>query len=251
MKKMFLSLATIAFVAVGSLTMTSCGSDDSTTNPGGENPGGENPGGGDGDLKSNYVEWDAEKYKLEGSLFEIQGKGSGQQFQPSLFTLKDKEGYWLRYYTTYWKGDMEAAEEIADLAVYGMVSFYVEAMDVELNDQGQVVNYKMTLPNEAEVVLPASGRIYMAGEDMGAATQAGITINTFVMTAGKGTASFDGQSVHGSAGTAKFTYDGESGFASYVPSSKGKSLSNLDIKQSLNDDNLAKEVKSLKVVSLK
>jgi|GEM_PF-1749854 len=45
MKKVFLSLATIAFVAVGSLTMTSCGSDDSTTNPGGENPGGENPGG--------------------------------------------------------------------------------------------------------------------------------------------------------------------------------------------------------------
>ena len=33
MKKVFLSLATIAFVATGSLTMTSCGSDDSTTNP--------------------------------------------------------------------------------------------------------------------------------------------------------------------------------------------------------------------------
>src|SRR5690606_21736233 len=29
----FLSLATIAFVATGSLTVTSCGSDDSTTNP--------------------------------------------------------------------------------------------------------------------------------------------------------------------------------------------------------------------------
>ena len=40
MKKVFLSLATIAFVAVGSLTVTSCGGDDSTPNPGG---GDDNP----------------------------------------------------------------------------------------------------------------------------------------------------------------------------------------------------------------
>src|SRR5690606_4957489 len=33
MKKVFLSLATIAFVAAGSLTVTSCGSDDSTPGP--------------------------------------------------------------------------------------------------------------------------------------------------------------------------------------------------------------------------
>ncbi len=33
MKKVFLSLATIAFVAAGSLTVTSCGGDDSSPTP--------------------------------------------------------------------------------------------------------------------------------------------------------------------------------------------------------------------------
>lgn len=240
MKKVFLSLATIAFVAAGSLTVTSCGSDDSTPNP--------EPGPGP-EPTSNYVEWDGSKSSVDGSMFEIQGTGTGQNFQPSLYTLTNQEGHYLRYYTTYWQGDIENATEIADLAVYGMISYYAQVKDVELNDQGQVVDYTFVNPNEAEVIRPAGASLYFDGTSVGQATAAGITVNTFVMSAGEGTASFEGQSTHGTAGTAKVTYNGASSFSTYVPSG-AKSTSNLDIKKSLKDNNFAKEVKSLKTISL-
>jgi|SRR5690554_3700160 len=54
MKKMFLSLATIAFVATGALTATSCGSDDSTPNP---DPVPE-------PLTENFIEIGSEKFPL-------------------------------------------------------------------------------------------------------------------------------------------------------------------------------------------
>src|SRR5690554_1455470 len=54
MKKMFLSLTTIAFVATGALTATSCGSDDSTPNP---DPVPE-------PLTENFIEIGSEKFPL-------------------------------------------------------------------------------------------------------------------------------------------------------------------------------------------
>src|SRR5690606_39403776 len=78
MKKVFLSLATIAFVAAGSLTVTSCGSDDSSpvipTPPG--------PGNDDntpiddttpGELGENQIRIDGEVYEAQGGYFTVFG----------------------------------------------------------------------------------------------------------------------------------------------------------------------------------
>lgn len=90
MKKVFLSLATIAFVAAGSLTMTSCGSDDSSTTPGGENPGGENPGGGN-ELTTNFIEVDGDQVATGESRWYVRCEGSGATAPVIEYTLSESD----------------------------------------------------------------------------------------------------------------------------------------------------------------
>jgi len=72
MKKVFLSLAAIAFVAAGSLTVTSCGGDDSTPNPG-------NGGGGGGDdqpIVGSKLTFAGEEYQLDSTIIGVVGNST-------------------------------------------------------------------------------------------------------------------------------------------------------------------------------
>ena len=63
MKKVFLSLATIAFVAAGSLTMTSCGGDDSTPGP--------TPDPVDPVLTENFIQVNDQQSELKNSIYAV------------------------------------------------------------------------------------------------------------------------------------------------------------------------------------
>src|SRR5690554_2264022 len=79
MKKMFLSLATIAFVATGTLTVTSCGSDDSTPNP---DPVPE-------PLTENFIEVDGEQEEIVYSIYGVHVNGTGENAPIREYTLED------------------------------------------------------------------------------------------------------------------------------------------------------------------
>lgn len=77
MKKVFLSLATIAFVAAGSLTVTSCGSDDSTPV-------------GPIKLTENFIEVNGEQSEISYSLYAVHTtKGTDGKEAIKEYTLQD------------------------------------------------------------------------------------------------------------------------------------------------------------------
>lgn len=82
MKKVFLSLATIAFVAAGSLTVTSCGGDDST---GGTTP----PPPPPTELTENFIQVNNDQEKIAFSLYAVHVDGAGQDAPIKEYTLED------------------------------------------------------------------------------------------------------------------------------------------------------------------
>lgn len=81
MKKVFLSLATIAFVAVGSLTMTSCGDDESAPGPG--------PGPGPTPLTENFIQVNNDQTGITNTIYAVHVNGSGQDAPIKEYTLTD------------------------------------------------------------------------------------------------------------------------------------------------------------------
>lgn len=81
MKKVFLSLATIAFVAVGSVTVTSCGGDD-------DNKPGPGPGPGPG-LTENFIQVNNDQSEITNTIYAIHVNGSGQDAPIKEYTLTD------------------------------------------------------------------------------------------------------------------------------------------------------------------
>lgn len=79
MKKVFLSLATIAFVAVGSLTMTSCGDDDSA-------PG---PGPGPTPITENFIQVNNDQTEITNTIYAVHVDGAGQDAPIKEYTLTD------------------------------------------------------------------------------------------------------------------------------------------------------------------
>lgn len=79
MKKVFLSLATIAFVAAGSLTVTSCGGDDSTPVVTPDDP----------KLTENFIQVNNDQEEIAYSLYAVHVDGSGSSAPIKEYTLQD------------------------------------------------------------------------------------------------------------------------------------------------------------------
>ncbi|WLD24244.1 hypothetical protein NU10_02260 [Flavobacterium dauae] len=207
MKKVFLSLAAITLVATGSLTMTSCGSDDSA------------PVVPPVELTENFMKHDGEQFALDGAEYSVDVDAEGNLM---IYTLTDMEGYYIYYSTYFWKGDIASATSIADLDAYGSVGYYVELQDVVVDEEGVITGYTMVYPNEASELLIASAGAAANGESVGQASAASININTFTVSEGVGTSDFDGSITAGAGVT--FDWNGDITFGA-VDASAGKKAS--------------------------
>lgn len=81
MKKVFLSLATIAFVAVGSVTVTSCGGDDDNKPGPGPTP---EPG-----LTENFIQVNKDQAEITNTIYAVHVDGAGQNAPIKEYTLTD------------------------------------------------------------------------------------------------------------------------------------------------------------------
>lgn len=107
MKKVFLSLATIAFVAAGSLTVTSCGGDDSTPGPG--------PGPGpDPELTENFVQIQDTKSALNFTWlgYESNAAVEGADFLEQALNPNDPSKLYVVWRFTTMTEDSDDAEAL-------------------------------------------------------------------------------------------------------------------------------------------
>jgi len=240
MKKVFLSMAAIAFVATGSLTMTSCGSDDSTPNPGPEP---------DPELTENYVKYDGGQYELDGSEYTIDTVD--EEGNIAIYSAETGDDKYVRYATYFWSGDIESATSVADLNAYGMVSYYVQLENVQFDEEGNVVDFDLPFPNEADLEIANAGAAF-DGETISGATAAALNVNTFVVEAGSGTSDFDGSISFDSDLT--FDYNGVIGFftnnVSAGKSAKGISKFKQEIDTTIGQSNSLKLEKSKSTVTV-
>ncbi len=228
MKKVFLSLATIAFVAVGSLTMTSCGSDDSTTNPGGENPGGENPGGENPGGIKNFVKVNGETLELDSNTFLIQSTADKKL---SVIKTAYEEGG-EEYVVTEWvaaawlkNGDQKPEYE---LQVY---------FDVEAKEGSTAGTYGLQLPNQTENVFPYRITVIKDGKAISDTKYAfgKVEVNFNVFNLGESSLEVD-YNGNNSVDDTKFNFNGASGMSLtqwYTPQS-AKSSSNMKVLKNLD-----------------
>lgn len=215
MKKVFLSLATIAFVAAGSLTVTSCGGDDSVAPGPVPEP----------ELTENFVKYDGEQHKLDGAEYTIDTEGENV----AIYSNEAGNMHYASYTTYFWSGDIESAQSLADLAAFGQISYYVQLLDVEYNAEGEVIAFDLPLPNEAEELQAYRGGASFEGINVTGITDAAINVNTFSVTQGAGTSDFDGSLTFASALT--FDYSGN---VTYLANdiAKGKAFSKLTVEGS-------------------
>jgi len=82
MKKVFLSLATIAFVAAGSLTVISCGGDDSNPTPG---PGPEP----EPELTENFIQVNSDQEAIDYTIYAVHVLGEGDNAPIREYALED------------------------------------------------------------------------------------------------------------------------------------------------------------------
>ncbi|MDO5636509.1 MAG: hypothetical protein Q4G18_04590 [Myroides sp.] len=169
MKKVFLSLATIAFVAAGSLTVTSCGSDDSAPNP---EPG-PGPGGDDNPPVENAagkLTYDGEDFDLDSMRFLLHGTDTG-------WTVINEGTEEEPDYRSLWVGMVYSGDDAATASEYYQMEF---TLPVEETQEG----FLLILPNEVEpadfgLSIPyveiGGTRVTLTGVNAG-----GINFNTFV-----------------------------------------------------------------------
>lgn len=173
MKKVFLSLATIAFVAAGSLTVTSCGGDDSTPNPG--------PGPGEEDINEGVTnpqgsfKNDGKEYKVENSGYFLHGANNA----PSVINFGTDAEPDVR---SLWVGVIFSGESNQDARNY-MEYIFTLPTEETTNDKGEKV-YQLLFPNETEDVQPFSAYAEHKGEALSLTgiDSGGVTFNTFVYT---------------------------------------------------------------------
>lgn len=223
MKKMFLSLAAIAFVATGALTVTSCGSDDSTTpvnpgddtpgddNPGDDNPGDDNPGEAAGVLTYNGSEFD-----LDNAVSQIYGhKNQAGNNVISAFNLPINQGQ-DTITVTRWNVISFNGEDANTSENYYQLSFYIE-----------VDGTNVVAPNAAEkFYLAGNGVLLYAGNsetpvDLGQLSSLGMEFNTFEEGQGGTGGTIDYvTSITGANGTVESDYNGGmDGTFFFIPSS--------------------------------
>lgn len=186
MKKVFLSLAAIALVATGSLTMTSCGGDDDTTAPA-PNPNPDpNPNPNPTTQSDNTISFEGDEYVLTGQETSIEGQlfnaGEANEFiGPKIYTSSNEPGVAYQKYTQY---SYNLNAEGTDIVDYQAYSYYIVNPTVEFNAQGQITDLGDILaPHQVEEMELASAGLVLGGTVMhnsiGALEAGTITYNTF------------------------------------------------------------------------
>jgi len=219
MKKVFLSLATIAFVAAGSLTVTSCGGDDSTPNPG--------PGPGpepEPVLTENFVKYDGKYYKLNSNTFLIQS--NAEKTAPAFAEYSYVEGG-ESYVVSEWVAAAWLSEDGADPEYELQVYFDVEAKE-GTNTEGQTT-YQLQMPNQTENVFVYRIAVLKNGEIV-ADTESNygkieVNFNVFNLTDSSLNVDYDGKN---SVNDITFDYNGASGLSLtqwYTPQAKKSDFS--------------------------
>lgn len=149
MKKVFLSLATVAFVAAGTLTMTSCGSDDSTTTA--PTPGGEDdttPGDGDDTTPvGNTFVYNGETYVIDSNVFLVQGDPE-KGFTLGSYQYEDGEDAPV-YNVSEWIAEAAPVTAPGEQPDHFIRIYF----DVEVKDNGDG-KYILQSPTETENVFP-------------------------------------------------------------------------------------------------
>lgn len=235
MKKVFLSLATIAFVAAGSLTVTSCGGDDSTpTTPPPPT-----------ELTENFVKYDGEQHQMDGGEYTIDVVGENI----AVYSAEEGDAKYAYYTTYFWSGDIENATSIADLNAYGLVGYYVQLQNVQLDSEGEVIDFDLPLPNEAEELMIDSAGAAFNGTVISGLTDVAFNVNTFTATQGAGTSDFNGTLTFAMPLT--FDYNGAITFSgSDVSAAKGVASFKQELKGQIKraeNSNLVKSVSKVKV----
>lgn len=237
MKKVFLSLATIAFVAVGSLTMTSCGDDESTPGPQPEP-----------ELTENFAKINGEQYAVSASEYTIDTDGDYE----FIYQLEGVDGYFVKYSTYFYHTDVENPSSLADFTIYGVISYYVELQDVKFNDKDEIIDYTVVLPNQAQTLYYASAGAATNGTAIGKLAGAPVLkINALTLSQEGGTTDFDGK-IAFEAGDLTFDYNGATGlYANDVAAAKGVSNFKAELKEVLKEQGADTNVKATRVVNLK
>jgi len=227
MKKVFLSLATIAFVAAGSLTVTSCGGDDST-------PPVVTP-----ELTENFVKFEGKQISLGASEYTQDTNGDADY----VYSFEDTEGYFVYYTTYFFTADIENATALEDVEIFGQIGYFVQLTDVELNDAGQIIDYVKPLPNQASELIYDMAGVVNYGEQIGTSISAlNLNVNSLVISESSVTTDFDGTITY-DTGDVKFDYTGDSGFFAN-PISDAKGINSLKMK--MNNIVKGSDFKSLK-----
>src|SRR5690606_8999476 len=112
-------------------------------------------------------------------------------------------------------GDIENAQQVSDLDAYGYFGYFIELQDVELNEEGQIVDFTFVYPNEGEALL-GGGSLYANGVQATGLSAGGFQVNTFVVDQGVGTSSYVGALTF-AEGEAEVEYDGDVEFFTYLP----------------------------------
>lgn len=215
MKKVFLSLAALAFVATGSLTMTSCGSDDSSpvNNGGGDNGGGNNGGGnngggdnGGGDDStpietSGFYTFDGDTFEVDNARFLLHST-NGQSPTVVNFAAEGEE----MDVRSVWTGIIYNTDDIATAPHYYQFSFTVPAQQTE-------TGWTILFPNEVEETEISPRGVYAEYDlqplNLGTINQGGVFFNTFVYTAEESLSSNESLFGANNAVVISHEYDGE------------------------------------------
>ncbi|MDN3708281.1 hypothetical protein QW060_19950 [Myroides ceti] len=175
MKKIFLSFAALALVAVGTV---SCGGDDSspvkpttdtptTDTPTTDNPSTDTPTPG----ASGKFTYDGSEYQLDNQYFLLHGNDAGSPLVVNAGTVDAPE------YVSYWIGVAYNTEDVATAPHYYQFTF---TMPVEQSGEG----FTILFPNEVEDITPLGiyAELDLEPLDLTGVNAAGITFNSFVYT---------------------------------------------------------------------
>lgn len=187
MKKVFLSLATIAFVAAGSLTMTSCGGDDSTpTPPGPPTPDDVVPGvQADNTVRHNNVDTPLDFSYYELVTRDYTNSADGTKFEaPVIYNYPDG-GYAYAYYVNLGY-NLAADGSSADTYHYAMILVKNETIVIQDNaiaDFGELI-----LPNQTDDVYWAMAYVLLSGTEYQSSQNdpgtGEVTVNTLALQEG-------------------------------------------------------------------
>ena len=201
-------MAAIAFVAAGSLTVTSCGSDDSNPTTGGDDtPPVETAG---------KMSWAGTDYGVDTTIVGVFGNSTDGPTVYNVDTDNDGTGdtpstAWI--IGSFVGDDYNSAETLIENILYVPID-------------GENLVY----PNESETVYLVNTSVVVDGSSMIAedATISGFTMNINVMDADEATMNYDAATTF-SSGTANIVFDGPLDGYYYFTAGSGKGVNGVNI----------------------